>query len=119
MSVQRSGRAAEPARPAPHAGEPAVPADGVEIERALARFSHLLNRSRRHGAATVGAGVPVDRAAVPVLRLPADSEPLRPGEVAGRRSSRRTSPGRCSGWSRRGTPNACPTPTTTAPSASG
>ncbi|GLZ11421.1 MarR family transcriptional regulator [Actinomadura sp. NBRC 104425] len=84
MSAQRSVQAAESARPDPRAGESAVPADVMKIERALARFSHLLNRSRRHGTVAAEAGIPVDRAAVPVLRLLSDTEPLRLGEVAGR-----------------------------------
>jgi DNA-binding MarR family transcriptional regulator len=60
-------------------------ADIVEIERALDRVSHLLTRARRHGRTVAEAGVPVDRAAVPVLRLLADAPgPLRPGELAAR-----------------------------------
>ncbi|WP_103939443.1 MarR family winged helix-turn-helix transcriptional regulator [Thermomonospora echinospora] len=60
-----------------------APADIAEIERALDRVSHLLTRARRHGRTVAEAGVPVDRAAVPVLRLLADAPgPLRPGELA-------------------------------------
>ncbi|GAA4057992.1 MarR family winged helix-turn-helix transcriptional regulator [Actinomadura miaoliensis] len=84
MSTQRPVQAVDPARPAPCAGVPPVPADVMEIERALARISYLLNRSRQHGRVMAEAGVPVDRAAVPVLRLLSDTEPLRLGEVAGR-----------------------------------
>ncbi|MEU5880751.1 MarR family transcriptional regulator [Spirillospora sp. NPDC047279] len=63
----------------------AVPADIAEIERALTRVSHLLTRAKQHGRTVAAAGVPVDRAAVPVLRLLADEDgPLRPGEVAAR-----------------------------------
>lgn len=62
-----------------------APPDIVEIERALDRVSHLLTRVRRHGRTVAEAGVPVDRAAVPVLRLLADAHgPLRPGELAAR-----------------------------------
>ncbi|GAA4067787.1 MarR family winged helix-turn-helix transcriptional regulator [Actinomadura miaoliensis] len=62
-----------------------VPADIVEIERALTRVAHMLTRHRRHDRTVAAAGVPVDRAAVPLLRLLADTgEPMRPGELAAR-----------------------------------
>jgi len=61
-----------------------APLDIAEIERALDRVSHLLTRARRHGRTVAEAGVPVERAAVPVLRLLADAGPLRPGELAAR-----------------------------------
>ncbi|NKZ04080.1 MarR family winged helix-turn-helix transcriptional regulator [Actinomadura latina] len=55
----------------------------VEIERALSRVAHLLTRARQHDRTVVAAGVPVERAAVPVLRALADSGgPMRPGELA-------------------------------------
>ncbi|MBX6769948.1 MAG: hypothetical protein IRY90_22815, partial [Actinomadura rubrobrunea] len=72
MSMQRllpSGSSVETDGP--------VPADVIEIERALTRIAYLLNRSRRHGQVKAEADVEVDRAAVPVLRLLSDSEPLR------------------------------------------
>lgn len=72
-----------PAGPAAETDGP-VPADVIEIERALTRIAYLLNRSRRHGQVKAEADVEVDRAAVPVLRLLSDSEPLRLGEAAGR-----------------------------------
>jgi DNA-binding MarR family transcriptional regulator len=59
-----------------------IAADVIEIERALARIAHLLTRARRHDRLVADAGVPVDRAAVPILRLLSESEPLRPGELA-------------------------------------
>jgi DNA-binding MarR family transcriptional regulator len=59
-----------------------VPADLVRIERELTRVSHMTNRARRHERLMAEAGVPLDRAAVMVLRRLADSGPLRPGELA-------------------------------------
>jgi DNA-binding MarR family transcriptional regulator len=61
---------------------PPVPSDVIEVERALARITHLLNRAKQHYVITAEVGVPVDRAAVPILRQLADSEPLRPGDLA-------------------------------------
>lgn len=67
---------------------PGVPPDPaeigtVEIERALSRVAHMLTRARQHDRTVVAAGVPVDRAAVPVLRALADGGgPMRPGELA-------------------------------------
>ncbi|GAA2452863.1 MarR family transcriptional regulator [Actinomadura vinacea] len=64
---------------------PPPPSGIVEIERALSKISHLLTRARRHDRTVAEAGVPVDRAAVPLLRLLADAgEPMRPGELAAR-----------------------------------
>ncbi|RDI64249.1 MarR family winged helix-turn-helix transcriptional regulator [Nocardia pseudobrasiliensis] len=55
----------------------------VELERSITRIAHLLTRARRHGRTITAAGVNVDRANVPLLRLLADSpEPLRLGELA-------------------------------------
>jgi DNA-binding MarR family transcriptional regulator len=63
----------------------AVPDDVVELERALTRISHLLTRARRHDRTVAEAGVNVDRAGVPLLRMLADEdEPMRPGELAAR-----------------------------------
>ncbi|MGP4028587.1 MarR family winged helix-turn-helix transcriptional regulator [Actinomadura sp. 3N407] len=60
-----------------------VPPDIVEIERALSRVAHMLTRFRQHDRTVVAAGVPVDRAAVPLLRALAENEgPMRPGELA-------------------------------------
>jgi DNA-binding MarR family transcriptional regulator len=59
-----------------------IPHDVVEVERALARIAHLLNRARQHVQIAAEAGVPVDRAAVPILRLLAEAGPLRPGDLA-------------------------------------
>ena len=62
-----------------------VPSDIVEIERALSRVAHMLTRFRQHDRTVVAAGVPVDRAAVPLLRALAENgEPMRPGELAAR-----------------------------------
>jgi DNA-binding MarR family transcriptional regulator len=61
----------------------AAPRDIVEIERALSRVAHMLTRAKQHDRTVAVAGVPVDRAAVPLLGALADaSEPLRPGELA-------------------------------------
>jgi DNA-binding MarR family transcriptional regulator len=63
----------------------AVPADVVELERALTRISHLLTRARQHDRTVAEAGVNVDRAGVPLLRMLADEgEGMRPGELAAR-----------------------------------
>ncbi|MFC9976384.1 MarR family winged helix-turn-helix transcriptional regulator [Spirillospora sp. NPDC127200] len=57
--------------------------DVIEIERALTRVAHLLTRAKRHDRAVAAAGVPVDRAAVPLLRLLAEhGAPMRLGELA-------------------------------------
>ncbi|MFE4968524.1 MarR family winged helix-turn-helix transcriptional regulator [Streptomyces sp. NPDC056660] len=66
---------------------PAVPAaspEVVEIERALTRITYLSTRARQHERLMALAGVPLDRAAVALLRQVADSEPQRPGELAQR-----------------------------------
>ncbi|GAB2895475.1 MarR family transcriptional regulator [Streptomyces deserti] len=65
---------------------PDVPAcpEVIEIERALTRITYLSTRARRHDRLMALAGVPLDRAAVALLRQIADSEPLRPGELAAR-----------------------------------
>jgi len=60
----------------------AVSADVTEIERALTRVSYLTNRVRNHERLMALAGIPLDRAAVALLRQMADSGPLRPGELA-------------------------------------
>ncbi|SRR6266498_4971670 len=62
----------------------AVSADVTEIERALTHISYLTNRVRNHERLMALAGVPLDRAAVALLRQIADSEPLRPSELAAR-----------------------------------
>ncbi|TXS51823.1 MarR family transcriptional regulator [Streptomyces sp. uw30] len=62
---------------------PASP-EVVEIERALTRITYLSTRARQHDRLMALAGVPLDRAAVALLRQVADSEPLRPGELAAR-----------------------------------
>ncbi|MEV6106236.1 MarR family transcriptional regulator [Streptomyces sp. NPDC051940] len=65
--------------------EPApVPAEVVDIERALSRITHLAGRVRQHERLMAAAGVPLDRATVSVLRQLADRDPLRPSELAAR-----------------------------------
>ncbi|WP_133916637.1 MarR family winged helix-turn-helix transcriptional regulator [Streptomyces sp. NBC_00582] len=66
--------------PVPAVASPEV----IEIERALTRITYLSTRARRHDRLMALAGVPLDRAAVALLRQVADSEPLRPGELAQR-----------------------------------
>ncbi|MEU6257073.1 MarR family transcriptional regulator [Streptomyces sp. NPDC047043] len=63
---------------------PVTPAseEVTEIERALTRITYLSTRARQHDRLMALAGVPLDRAAVALLRQVADSEPLRPGELA-------------------------------------
>ncbi|MFF5960554.1 MarR family winged helix-turn-helix transcriptional regulator [Streptomyces luteogriseus] len=64
---------------------PDVPSSEViDIERALTRITYLSTRARQHDRLMALAGVPLDRAAVALLRQIADSEPLRPGELAAR-----------------------------------
>ncbi|OXY88720.1 MarR family winged helix-turn-helix transcriptional regulator [Streptomyces diastatochromogenes] len=62
---------------------PASP-EVIEIERALTRITYLATRARQHERLMALADVPLDRAAVALLRQIADSEPLRPGELAQR-----------------------------------
>ncbi|MFG2555992.1 MarR family winged helix-turn-helix transcriptional regulator [Streptomyces sp. NPDC048581] len=62
---------------------PASP-EVVEIERALTRITYLSTRARQHDRLMALAGVPLDRAAVALLRQVADSDSLRPGELANR-----------------------------------
>jgi DNA-binding MarR family transcriptional regulator len=62
-----------------------VPDDMIELERALTRISHLLTRARQHDRTVLEAGIAVDRAGAPLLRLLADApEPMRLGELADR-----------------------------------
>ncbi|GAA2259582.1 MarR family transcriptional regulator [Streptomyces ruber] len=65
---------------------PAVPAspEVIDIERAFSRITYLGTRARQHEKLMARAGVPLDRAAVALLRQMADSGPLRPGELANR-----------------------------------
>jgi DNA-binding MarR family transcriptional regulator len=58
----------------------------ADIERVLSRVTYLAGRSRRHERLMAVAGVPLDRAAVAILRHIAESEPLRPGVLAVRLS---------------------------------
>ncbi|SOD90802.1 MarR family winged helix-turn-helix transcriptional regulator [Streptomyces sp. Ag109_G2-15] len=62
---------------------PASP-EVIDIERALTRITYLATRARQHERLMALAEVPLDRAAVALLRQIADSEPLRPGELAQR-----------------------------------
>ncbi|MEV0221649.1 MarR family winged helix-turn-helix transcriptional regulator [Streptomyces sp. NPDC050704] len=70
--------------PPPEGVSGAVSKDVVEIERALNRIVYLTGRVRQHERLMALAGVSLDRAAVALLRQIADSDPLRPGELAAR-----------------------------------
>ena len=50
-----------------------APQDIVELERALTRIAHLLTRSRQHDRTVLEAGVAIDRASAPLLRVLADA----------------------------------------------
>ncbi|MER5995349.1 MarR family winged helix-turn-helix transcriptional regulator [Streptomyces viridosporus] len=63
---------------------PPASAEVAEIERALSRITYLGSRARQHERLMALAGVPLDRAAVALLRQMADVEPMRPGELAAR-----------------------------------
>ncbi|MEU3986577.1 MarR family transcriptional regulator [Streptomyces sp. NPDC026672] len=63
---------------------PVASPEVVEIERALTRITYLSTRARQHERLMALAGVPLDRAAVALLRQVAEGEPLRPGELAQR-----------------------------------
>ncbi|QNP68436.1 MarR family transcriptional regulator [Streptomyces roseirectus] len=69
-----------PTEPLPDSTSPEV----IEIERALTRITYLSTRARQHDRLMAVAGVPLDRAAVALLRQVADADPLRPGELAQR-----------------------------------
>ncbi|MFG2947313.1 MarR family winged helix-turn-helix transcriptional regulator [Streptomyces adustus] len=71
-----------PTSPLPAA--PSASPEVVEIERALSRITYLSTRARQHDRLMALAGVPLDRAAVALLRQIADSDALRPGELAQR-----------------------------------
>ena len=62
----------------------AASADVIEIERSLDRIAYLSNRVRQHDRLASLAGVSLDRAATALLRQIAESESLRPGELAQR-----------------------------------
>ncbi|MGI5196810.1 MarR family winged helix-turn-helix transcriptional regulator [Streptomyces sp. CA-288835] len=70
--------------PPPAAGD--VSPDVLMIERALTRAAYLSGRARQHERLMALSGLPLDRAAVAVLRQLAESEPLRLGELAARLS---------------------------------
>ncbi|MCX5000093.1 MarR family transcriptional regulator [Streptomyces longwoodensis] len=74
----------DPDDPDPGPAVPLASPEVIEIERALTRVTYLSTRARRHERLRALAGVPLDRAAVALLRQVADCEPLRPGELAQR-----------------------------------
>ncbi|KUN99712.1 MarR family winged helix-turn-helix transcriptional regulator [Streptomyces caeruleatus] len=63
--------------------ESPVPSAIAEIENCLTRVSYLAGRARQHEYRMAMAGLPLDRAAVAVLRRLAEAEPMRPGVLAG------------------------------------
>jgi len=66
-------------------GDMTAPDDMVDLERALTRISHLLTRAKQHDRTIVEAGVALDRASTPLLRVLADApEPVRLGALADR-----------------------------------
>ena len=63
----------------------AAPEDMIELERALTRISHLMTRAKQHDRTMIEAGIALDRAAAPLLRLLADApHPVRLGTLADR-----------------------------------
>lgn len=73
----------EPGPAVPGAGPAAgAAADVAHLEQALGRLAYLLTRTRRNDEITAAAGVPLERAAVVVLRQLSAAGPMRPGELA-------------------------------------
>ncbi|WP_369269010.1 MarR family winged helix-turn-helix transcriptional regulator [Streptomyces sp. R11] len=73
-----------PTPPLPELPDTPASPEVIEIERALTRITYLSTRARQHDRLMALADVPLDRAAVALLRQVADSESLRPGELANR-----------------------------------
>lgn len=63
-----------------------VPEDVIAVEQALTRITYLAARARQHDRLMALAGLPLDRAAVAILRHLAEADPLRPGMLAVRLS---------------------------------
>ncbi|MFC8516300.1 MarR family winged helix-turn-helix transcriptional regulator [Streptomyces sp. NPDC057257] len=72
--------------PAQRSVSASVPANVTDIEQALTRVTYLAGRARQHERLMALAGLPLDRAAVAILRHIAESEPMRPGVLAVRLS---------------------------------
>jgi DNA-binding MarR family transcriptional regulator len=53
-----------------------------QLEQALSQLAYLVTRVHRNERIAAAAGVPLDRAAVVVLRRLATTGPMRPGELA-------------------------------------
>lgn len=70
--------------PSPRPTAAPASTDVIEIERALNRITYLTGRVRQHDRLMALAGVSLDRAAVALLRQIAESEPMRPSELASR-----------------------------------
>nr|MDT0667717.1 MarR family transcriptional regulator [Micromonospora sp. DSM 115978] len=54
----------------------------VELETAVSQMAYLLARTRQHERMRAASGVPLDRAAMVVLRKLDESGPVRLGELA-------------------------------------
>ncbi|MCX4763586.1 MarR family transcriptional regulator [Streptomyces sp. NBC_01275] len=65
---------------------PPVPADVIAIEQALTRITYLAGRARQHERLMALVGLPLDRAAVAILRYLGEEDLLRPGVLAVRLS---------------------------------
>ncbi|MGI5459914.1 MarR family winged helix-turn-helix transcriptional regulator [Streptomyces sp. CA-249302] len=72
--------------PAQRSASASVPANVTDIEQALTRVTYLAGRARQHERLMAMAELPLDRAAVAILRHIAESEPMRPGVLAVRLS---------------------------------
>jgi DNA-binding MarR family transcriptional regulator len=59
-----------------------VSSEVAEVEAAVSRLAYLLTRTRRHEDMKATSRVPLDRAAMVVLRQLAESGSVRPGELA-------------------------------------
>jgi len=66
----------------PGPGESGASADVAELELSLSRLAYLVTRARRNEMITPAAQVPLDRAAVVVLRQLSAAGAMRPGELA-------------------------------------
>jgi DNA-binding MarR family transcriptional regulator len=56
--------------------------DVIAVESAVSQLAYLLNRSRRHELVKLSSGVPLDRAAMMVLRQLDETGPARPSDLA-------------------------------------
>jgi DNA-binding MarR family transcriptional regulator len=59
-----------------------VAAEVIKLEAAVSRMTYVLTRTRRHEWMKSESRVPLDRAAIVVLRQLEESGPVRPGDLA-------------------------------------